>query len=447
MNILLPNEVDVVLRRLKSNNYDAYVVGGSIRDITIGLLPHDWDVATSALPKEVMEIFKDYKTVETGIKYGTVTVIINDKPIEITTFRNEGLYTDGRRPEWISFGKSIIEDLRRRDFTINAIAYNREDGFIDPYGGLKDINDKVIRCVGDPKERFLEDALRMMRAVRFCCQLDFYIEKNTLSAIYKCSDRLKKISIERITAEFFKILTSQNPIKGLNILEKTKLLDYFLPELTTAVGFDQKNPNHDKDVFDHTLCVVDRCPNDLDTRLAGLFHDIGKPSCFFIDEEGIGHFYGHNKKSAQMAEDILTRWKCSKDRIKIVTNLVREHMIFHNQLGNKGLKRLIGRIGRENIHKLIALNKADISCSCGSILQDEIEKIESSIREILSSKEAMTVRDLAINGRDIIQLGIPQGKRIGEILNYLLELVLENPEYNTKEKLIDIVQREFINDK
>ena len=447
MKLTIPSYVQTMIDRLEEKGYEAYIVGGSVRDMLLGKEPKDYDITTSALPEEIEGLFKDFKTINIGKKFGTIIVCHNMGNVEITTFRKEGKYLDGRRPEEVSFSTRVEDDLSRRDFTINAMAYNSRQGLIDPYEGQKDISRKIIRTVGSPKERFSEDYLRIMRCIRFATELQFEIEKETLEAAKYYSKYIKKVSIERIADEFFKILISPLPSRGIRLLEYTGLLDIVLPELVPAIGFDQKNPHHEMDVYNHILCVLDRTPPILQVRLAALFHDIAKPHTLTIDEEGVGHFYGHDKLGADMAREALRRLKASKDLIEKVYRLVKEHMNHHAHFKDKGLKRLIGRVGKEEIFNLIELQKADIKCSNKGATVDHILEREKRIREILEKNEAYTTSQLDINGRDLMDLGFEEGPILGEILKYLLEKVMEDPGKNQKEILKELALKKFAHGK
>ncbi|NLX62718.1 MAG: CCA tRNA nucleotidyltransferase [Tissierellia bacterium] len=447
MKLTIPSYVQTMIDRLEEKGYEAYIVGGSVRDMLLGKEPKDYDITTSALPEEIEGLFKDFNTINIGKKFGTIIVCHNMGNVEITTFRKEGKYLDGRRPEEVSFSTRVEDDLSRRDFTINAMAYNSRQGLIDPYEGQKDISRKIIRTVGSPKERFSEDYLRIMRCIRFATELQFEIEKETLEAAKYYSKYIKKVSIERIADEFFKILISPLPSRGIRLLEYTGLLDIVLPELVPAIGFDQKNPHHEMDVYNHILCVLDRTPPILQVRLAALFHDIAKPHTLTIDEEGVGHFYGHDKLGADMAREALSRLKASKDLIEKVYRLVKEHMNHHAHFKDKGLKRLIGRVGKEEIFNLIELQKADIKCSNKGATVDHILEREKRIREILEKNEAYTTSQLDINGRDLMNLGFEEGPILGEILKYLLEKVMEDPGKNQKEILKELALKKFAHGK
>ncbi|NLK44802.1 MAG: HD domain-containing protein [Tissierellia bacterium] len=443
MEFTIPAYVERVLDKLKENGFSAYIVGGSVRDMLLGKTPSDYDVATDALPGEIEELFGEYKTIQVGKKFGTIVVVQKEGNIEVTTFRQDGEYIDGRRPEEVFFSKNLKDDLSRRDFTINAMAYNKETGIIDYFNGAEDLKYNIIKTVGKPEDRFKEDYLRIIRAVRFATQLGFTIEENTLNACKLYSKYLSNISMERIQEEFFKIMTSDKPSLGIRLLKDIGALEVFLPELMEAVGFNQRNPHHENDVFDHTLCVIDRVEPILHLRLAALFHDIGKPHTLTIDEEGVGHFYGHDKLGAKMSKAILKRLKASNEIIDKVSLLIDRHMTQHANLKAKGLKRLLARMGEEEIFTLLKLQKADRSCSNRNAKIDDLIEREEKIKEIIERKEPYSTKHLAINGDDLIKLGYNEGRIIGEILNYLLKRVLEDPDLNEKEKLIQIAKEQF----
>lgn len=445
MDFLIPKYVNNILDELDKNGFQGFIVGGSVRDLLLGKEPSDYDIATNATPDEIQEVFRDYKTIDIGKNFGTIIVLCDGNRVEVTTYRTEGRYVDGRRPSEVSFTRNIEDDLSRRDFTINAMAYNSKVGFLDLFKGRQDLNNKIIRTVGNPYERFEEDHLRILRAVRFSTQLQFTIEEDTYNACRAKSKSLLNISMERIREEFFKILLSKEPSYGIRVLEDLNILELFIPELVDAIGFNQHNPHHDKDVYNHILCVVDATSPVLVTRLAALFHDIGKPRTLTIDEEGIGHFYEHDRVGSEMAEDIMTRMKCSKDLIRRVCTLILEHMSHHNNLKDKGLKRQISRVGKEDIFNLIDLQKSDRMCSSSAAKIDFLIEREKKIREILNNNEPYEKNQLKISGDDIKLLGYKEGRMIGEILNYLLEKVMKNPNLNEKEKLIDITLQKFKN--
>ncbi|WP_338609111.1 CCA tRNA nucleotidyltransferase [Clostridium baratii] len=436
MNINIPSNVKYIIDEFYKNNYEAFMVGGCIRDALLYKTPKDYDIATSAKPEITEKLFE--KTIPTGIKHGTVTVLIDNEPYEVTTYRTEGEYRDNRRPDEVYFVSDIKEDLSRRDFTINAFAYNSREGLKDFFGGLDDLNNRLIRSVGDANKRFNEDALRMLRAIRFSTQLNFDIEENTLNAIKDNKDLIKNISAERIRDELCKILISNNVRTGLNLLKECGLLQIVIPEIVPSIGFDQKNIHHFEDVFNHTLSVIEKCPEDLNIRLAALLHDIGKPDVFFIDDKGNGRFFGHNTKSEKIARDILNRLRFDNKTIKSVCILVREHMNVLDNASNLAIKRLINRVSKENIYSLLALQKADIlSLKNPNVALYKVSDMRKKIDNIIDSNTPLTVKDLAIDGGKLIkELQIKPGKLVGDILNYLLELVLKNPELNNYDSLI-----------
>lgn len=440
MKINIPKEVEMILNTLYKNGYDGFVVGGCVRDSLLNRIPKDWDITTNAKPDKVMCIFEEFKVIPTGLKHGTVTIIIDNKHFEVTTYRIEGNYSDNRRPDNVEFTDNLLKDLSRRDFTINSMAYNNNKGLIDPFMGLIDLSERKIRCVGDPNTRFNEDALRMLRAVRFSSQLGFEIESMTKESIKKNSSLLRNVSMERINVEFNKILLSEVPSKGIENLIVTDLINYIMPELKNTIGFDQHNPHHDKDVFHHTMAVLDSTESDLILRLAALLHDIGKPHSFTIDKDNIGHFYNHHKKGMEIAGKILKRLKYDKKTIDAVKILVKEHMNKLNETTHKSVKRLINRVGIDNTARLFKLQIADIK---GSKTPHDFSNIVRTIKlyeKILKEKQPLSVKELDISGYDLIELGVPKGKEIGIVLRYLLEMVLEKPELNKKEILIKEAQ-------
>lgn len=443
MDFYIPEFINTILNALENAGYQAYVVGGCVRDMILGKTPHDYDITTSANPDEIQRTFKDYKTLLVGKQFGTVVVVQGRNNTEITTFRSEGKYLDGRRPSEVFFSDDVYDDLSRRDFTINAIAYNEKEGIIDPFNGQKDIECKTIRCVGNPKERFTEDHLRILRAVRLSTQLGFEIEENTYNACKDLGDTLNGISAERIREELFKMLLSENPSNGIRLMKDLNILEVIIPELVNTIDFDQKNPNHNKDVFEHIMCVLDNTPPVLSIRLAALFHDIGKPHTLIVDERDIGHFYGHDRLSAEMAEKILLRFNSSKELTDKVSIMIKEHMSYHNDMKDRGIKRQINRVGKEDIFNLLELQKADRLCSADNVDITFLFEREEEIHRILDDNEPYKKNHLNIDGNDIIDLDFKEGKIVGEILDYLLEKVMENPELNEKEKLIEIVKEKF----
>ena len=421
-----------IINIIEDSGYEAYIVGGSLRDSLLGMQPKDIDIASSASPTEIKLIFNSYKTIDTGIDFGTVTLIYNDRPVEITTFRSESVYLDSRRPDSVSFEKNIDEDLKRRDFTINAMAYNQSKKLVDLFSGEEDLNNKLIRCVGSPDERFSEDALRMLRAVRFACVLNFDIEKKTFEAIKYNASRIEHISKERIQAELNKILMSSKPSRGIRLLLDSKLLDYVLPEISRLSGFNQHNPFHHLELLEHTLCVLDKVEPRLQLRLAALFHDVGKVDTVTLDENGIGHFYGHDSVSEEITKSVLKRLRYSNEIIELTSQLVRYHMIQANVIGKKGIQKLLRIFGENNIFELADLHFADSSCTTMEVKED---LFRVKIRQVLDENIPFSVKDLDIDGYDLMKIGA-KGKQIGDILNELLELVSEDASKNNKNQLM-----------
>ncbi|WP_163195099.1 CCA tRNA nucleotidyltransferase [Clostridium thermarum] len=439
MNITIPKKVEYIIQQLEIGGFEAYAVGGCVRDTILGRTPNDWDITTNALPEVIIRTFK--YTVPTGIKHGTITVMIENEPFEVTTYRIDGEYTDNRHPDEVIFTTKLEEDLSRRDFTINAIAYNPTNGISDPFNGIKDIKLKIIRTVGNAHDRFNEDALRMIRAIRFSCQLGFHIEEKTFEAIKLNCELIKNVSIERIRDEFSKILLSKRPSLGIENLRLSGLLQYFLPEVLPMVGFDQKNPHHDKDVYHHTLMVIDNTEPRLALRLSALLHDIAKPVTFSIDSKGIGHFYDHNTKGVEMSEYILKKLRYDNDTIKKVSNLVYDHMSRYDNLRNSTIKKIISRVGEENLDDLFNLQESDVLSSAPPFDFSGIDYLKRKSKQILEQRQPLSLKQLAINGSDLIALGVKPGKFMGNVLNHLLEVVLESPELNNKELLKDIAQK------
>lgn len=444
VKINIPREVKKILTVFHNKGYKAYIVGGCVRDSIIGRCPNDWDITTNATPKDINYIFKHsglYTVIPTGIKHGTMTLYHYGNQYEITTFRKDGDYSDNRHPNNVQFVNDLKEDLSRRDFTINAMAYNEKEGLIDYFSGIDDINNKIVRCVGNPLDRFNEDALRMMRAIRFSCQLGFNIEKNIIDSICKLYSNIQNISIERIRDEFCKILISENPIDGICHLIQSELMRYIIPEIYPTLKFNQHNIHHDKDIFWHIMTVVENIEPVLDLRLSALLHDIGKPRCFTIGENGQGHFYSHHKVSADMSKEILRRLKFDNKTIDKVSLLVYEHMSRYDKLRTPNIKKFINRVGIDNLELLFSLQIADIKGSAKEYQNfDNVLKLREQCYKILDEKQPLAIKDLKINGRDLMRVGFKQGKQIGETLTYLLEEVIENPELNDRDTLISMVK-------
>jgi tRNA nucleotidyltransferase (CCA-adding enzyme) len=438
---VFPDPVTDVMETLERHGYQAYLVGGSVRDIFLGRGPNDWDIATDATPDEVKSIFP--KVIPTGEKYGTVTVY-NGLAIEVTTFRKDGCYSNGRRPESVEFSKSLKEDVERRDFTINAMAMTKDGEVVDPLNCQRDLRTGIIETVGNPDERFREDALRMMRAVRFASQLGFQIGTPTWRAISENNRLLANVSQERIRDELVKILMSWRPHIGIQHLIDTGLIEMIIPEMVQCVGFDQLSRYHYRDVAGHIIETVRNCPLRLNVRLAALLHDIAKPKCFTVDEEGEGRYYRHHLEGEIMAKEILVRLKFDNQTVSNVCILVREHMSRYDFLKPTIVKRFINRVGVDNLEDLFALQIADITASYPPYDFSQVLTLKRECYRILDEKEPLTVRDLAVNGHDLMNWGMSPGKEMGQMLQLMLNRVLENPEINTKEGLKEVYEREQV---
>lgn len=465
----IPGEVLNILNQLKSEGYESYLVGGAVRDLVLGNNPKDFDVCTKARPEDVKRIFD--KVINTGERFGTVTVFSGNTGIQVTTFRrknkSESKFNQEAKEQGESvteryssfecsnsvtkysesvteysesateYSESITDDVNARDFTVNALLYDGER-VIDYVGGLGDIHRKTLKVI-DRDCAFKDDPLRMMRAVRLHCQLGFDIEMDTLDSIHLSSKLITGVSQERIRDELLKILTSDCPAKGIRLLLNLELLKYILPELQACYRFDQRNRHHDKDVFDHIMAALDHTPNDRVLRLAALFHDIGKPRTFTVDEKGVGHFYLHNIVGQRISKEILTRLKFDRKTVDTVGKLVREHMSKLRVIRSKTVRKLINRVGPENIYTLIELQIADEAGSAPPHSFEIFEELRKEVNRILEQNEPLTTSDLAIKGEDLIQMGFKPGHEIGKTLDLLLQKVLEQPELNTRENLIQLI--------
>ena len=442
MKIELPRKVVLIIKNLQRHGYDAYAVGGCVRDSILNRKPEDWDITTSAKPEQVKRIFR--RTVDTGIEHGTVTVLIGKDGFEVTTYRVDGLYEDGRHPKEVTFTSRLEEDLKRRDFTINAMAYNDDERLVDAFGGMRDLNYHLIRCVGDPKERFSEDALRILRAVRFSAQLAFPIEPETAEEIKSLAPNLEKISAERIQAELVKLLVSDHPerIQDACELGITKVV---LPEWDDMVGVKQNTPHHKYDVAAHTVHALQNVKNDKVLRLTMLFHDMGKPVMKTTDENGRDHFKGHAIASEQIAKTVMKRLKFDNDTIRKVTKLVAYHDYRMEPTG-ANVHRAMHEIGVELFPYYLAVRLADTKAQSSYERRGKLEniiQIRELYRNALRNKECVTLKDLAVTGTDLINLGIAPGKELGTLLNELLDMVIEDPAWNQKGKLCDYVKERF----
>lgn len=445
INQNFPNGAKMILDKLNANGYEAYLVGGCVRDILLCREPHDWDICTSATPKQMQSCFTDTDTIETGIKHGTLTIKGSDnKYYETTTFRIDGKYTDNRRPDSVEFVTDINEDLSRRDFTANAIACGKQGNIIDPFNGQKDLKNKIIKCVGNPDKRFNEDALRIMRAIRFAVTNHFSIDENTSKSIHKNKDLLKNISAERLNSELCKILLGLDNDNIHFMQDYRDIFAIFIPEIEKTFDFNQYNPYHSYDVYGHILKSIISSPKDLTVRLSALFHDIGKPDCLTREVNGRGHFYGHQFLSSEMANTIMRRLKFDNETINTVVKLVENHDNKYEP-GLKSAKKMLRNFGEENTYRYLDLQLADALAhnTAESKILERVEKIKLQkdfVQQVLKEKQCFSLKDLDINGNDLILIGMNPGKEIGHILNDLLNKVIDEPELNNKEILLKISQ-------
>ena len=435
----LPYNVDKIITTLQKNGYEAYAVGGCVRDSILGRIPGDWDITTSAMPEETKALFQ--KTFDTGIEHGTVTVLLDGEGYEVTTYRIDGEYEDSRHPKEVMFTRCLEEDLLRRDFTINAMAYNHKNGLVDLFGGIEDINNKVIRCVGDAHARFSEDALRILRGIRFAAQLGFEIDEETKRGMQELAPTLKNISAERIQVELVKTLVSDNPML-LYDAYNLGITAQFLPEFDCMMGTKQENPHHKYTVGEHSLYALENVRNDKVLRLTMLLHDVGKPSAKSIDENGVAHFYQHSLEGETIAKKIMKRLKFDNDTLNKVSKLVLFHD-YRMPAIDKNVRRAVNRIGEELFPLYLEVSRADILAQSGYEQDEKIEhlnEVERIYQEIIAKGQCVSLKTLAVSGKDLIQAGMKPGKELGDKLAELLEVVLDNPELNTKEYLLSCVR-------
>lgn len=433
--IALPSQVETALTILSSAGFEAYVVGGCVRDSLLGIVPNDWDITTSAHPNDTVKAFADYRVVETGIKHGTVGVLIDGMLLEITTYRNDGEYLDNRHPINVTFSDRVEDDLLRRDFTVNAMAYHPERGLIDLFGGRSDLSARVIRCVGEPETRFREDGLRILRAVRFASVLEFSVEENTARAVKGCCSLLQNIAAERVREEFSKLICGMGAVTILR--DYIDVIAQFLPELSRCVGFHQNTKYHCYDVFEHTLHALEMNEgHDLVTRIGILLHDIGKPLCYTEDALG-GHFKGHARVGVEIVDEVLHRLQFDRATIERVKLLVELHDL-PIASNTRAVKRLMRCLSDEDIMRLLEIKRCDrlAHAECFRQPLSEIVDVPRLMKEIRDADACLSLRSLAVKGEDIMALGVPKGKRVGEILNVLLEKVLDERLPNEKEPLL-----------
>lgn len=437
MQIRLPEKVHNIINTLEEAGFEAYAVGGCVRDSILGRKPDDWDITTSAKPEEMKRLFP--RTVDTGIKHGTVTVLLGGEGFEVTTYRIDGTYEDGRHPSEVTFTANLKEDLLRRDFTINAMAYNERSGLVDLYGGLADIDKQVIRCVGDAVERFEEDALRMLRAVRFSAQLGYRIDEATGEAIKALAPNLQKISAERIRVELVKLVTSPHP-DYLRTAYELGITAQVLPEFDLCMETPQRHKHHCYDVGEHILHSMLGVEPDKVLRLGMLFHDIGKPQTLTVDPDGTTHNKRHPFEGEKITRKVMRRLKFDNDTTDKVTKLVLYHD-YDIAPTEAGVRRAVNRIGEDIFPMIFTVRRADIAAQSDYMREEKLAKvayIEKLYREVLARRDAVTLKDLAISGSDLIAMGMPSGRQIGETLSALLERVLDDPSLNTREILLKL---------
>ena len=425
----LPEHIHYCIDRLEHAGFATYAVGGCVRDYLLGLIPHDYDLCTAATPAQIKDIFSEHRLVLSGEKHGTITILLA-QPVEITTFRTEGGYADSRHPDWVQFVTDIEADLSRRDFTVNAMAFSPTRGFADPFGGQKDLQNKILRAVGDPSQRFTEDALRILRGARFAVRYHLQVEQATKHAMFQLADRMEGLARERVLDELCKLLPL---VTAEDLLEFAPLLVQVIPELAGCVNFDQHSPHHAYDVYSHTAQVVAATPKDLVLRWAALLHDVGKPATFCQDENGRGHFPDHASVGAEMADAILRRLRASNPLREQVTMLIRYHM---TPLPPEKtiLRRRLSKFG-QSVWSLLALQKADF-CSKGVVAKNsDFAVTEALLKEIAEENTCLNLKDLAVNGRDLMALGF-SGKAVGQCLNHLLSQVLDEHLTNEKSTLL-----------
>lgn len=431
--MFLPDSILECLDALENAGYAAYAVGGCVRDACLGLTPHDYDLCTSALPRETEAVFGNKRLVLAGEKHGTVGVVTDFGVVEITTFRTEGAYRDNRHPDWVEFVPDVERDLARRDFTVNAMAYSPKRGFADPFGGREDLKNKVLRAVGEPEKRFQEDSLRILRGVRFAVRFDLTVDPETRKAMLSQARLMDNLARERVFDELCKLLPL---VDAEDLGQFAPILAAVIPELEPMIGFDQRSPHHAYDLFTHTAHVVAGVPAELTLRWAALLHDIGKVPTFTQDETGRGHFYGHAPRGAEMADQVLHRLKAPTALREQVVVLIEKHMT-RLQPDKKLLRRQIGRLGWETVENLLYLQEADMG-SKGTGKPEELA-IFPQIRELLDQIKAenacLSLKDLAVNGHDLMEMGFT-GRAIGQCLNTLLEQVIDERLPNEKAALL-----------
>ena len=438
MNIDVPEGARLIIGRLEKAGFEAFVVGGCVRDSLLGYEPKDWDVCTSALPDDSLDVFKDFRVIATGLRHGTITIIVNDVTFEVTTYRIDGDYSDNRRPDSVEFTRSLKEDLARRDFTINSMAYNPSAGLVDHFGGADDLKACVVRCVGDPAKRIREDALRIMRALRFASSIRFSIEGTTAAVMSENRRLLGNIAAERIAAELNGLLLGDGFRKIA--VENLDIVTEVIPELSQGIGFEQNNQYHCYDVLTHILFSVESAPKDVQLRLAMLLHDVAKPECY-SEKDGIGHFYGHALVGDDIAKRVLSRLKYDNDTIHTVCELIKYHDAII-PARRKVVKRWLNKIGEVRLRQLVEVKRADAKAQVPARGEEkiaELVKVLALIDDVIEKGQCFSLKDLAVNGRDLIDAGIPEGVNVGNILNMLINMVIDEQIPNERQALLEIV--------
>lgn len=435
-SIPLPDPVCLLLNKLHNAGYEAYVVGGCVRDSLLGIAPHDWDICTSATPDQVKACLSGFKTIDTGLKHGTITVLVEDVLYEVTTFRKDGHYSGSRRPDNVTFVSDLKEDLSRRDFTINAMAYSHETGIVDPFGGQEDLASHVLRCVGNPMDRVDEDALRILRALRFaaCYGLDISLE--TAEAIHQSKGKLIRIAAERVQVEMTKLLFAKYSLPILRIF--SDVVATVIPEMWACIWFNQNNRWHIYDVYDHIVRAVSSYKgNDPAIKWALLLHDIGKPSCYSADERG-GHFYGHPVVSHQLATEVVRRLRFDNKTAEAILDLVLNHDEELNPTPRTA-RRLLCKFGKERSFQLMEIHQADALAQAPCTQEESLPRIaqmKEELQKVLSAEQCFSLKDLAVTGKDIMELGVPHGPMVGQVLNHLLTMVMDDRVSNDKDVLL-----------
>lgn len=435
MTMDMPKNVDIAINLLQSAGFEAYAVGGCVRDSLLGKTPNDWDITTSAKPEDMKSVFADFHCIDTGIKHGTVTVVIDGEPLEITTFRLDGEYEDNRHPKSVTFTSNLGADLGRRDFTVNAMAYSKKTGTVDLFGGQNDLKNKIIRCVGDPDRRFNEDALRILRALRFASALDFEIEEKTAQSLLKNRALLGNISEERIAKELLKLVCGKGAKRILT--DFSPVLFEILPELQPMYKNSHDNPHHCYDIYEHTLIAVESIDPEPTLRFAMLLHDCGKPAVKKFDENGVAHFYGHQRISAEISAQILARLKVSNKFRDEILFLVSNHDRWELYENTEKMPRYLSKFGLDGVLNLLKVMRADVLAQSPEYRYrlDQIADAEEIAKNLAAQKPCLSLSELQINGRTLMDIGIPQGRKLGAVLAQLLDEVIDGVTKNTQEAL------------